>query len=336
MFTAYLTFPDWIQPEIIPGIKIGSWYGLMYIFGFGTTYLLFKRLAERKKNPLTKDESSNLMTWLIVGLIIGARLFSVLIYADDRGHYWTHPWLIFWPFSGGHFTGLRGMSYHGGVVGAIVANTIYCRVKNYNFWEIADIVVAGIPLGYTFGRMGNFINQELYGRVTTSPIGMIFSPPGMEKFSTRNSWAVDIAEQLGISKFGGINLPRHPSQLYEAFFEGIVLWLILWFIVRRIKKHNGQILGSYLLGYGTIRFIIEYFRQPDANLGYIFNFTSNKHLILAMEHPLGAISLGQIFCAIMIIGGIALIIASKWLDNFAEKKVKARAVVQETKKMEKK
>ena len=325
MFIAYLTFPKWITPEIIPGIQVGSWYGLMYIFSFATAYFLFKRLAMRKENPLSKDDISNYTTWVILGLIIGARLFSVLIYADDRLHYWSHPWLIFWPFSGGQFTGLRGMSYHGGVVGGIVAAVIYSRVKKHNFWEIGDLLIAGLPLGYTFGRLGNFINQELYGRVTTSPIGMIFSPQGMEKFIKREDpWSVEIAQQLDISILGWINLPRHPSQLYEALFEGVVLWLILWFVVRRFKKYNGQILGSYLLGYGFFRFFIEYFRQPDANLGYIINFSGRSDLILAMDHPLGAISLGQILCAIMIISGIVLIFTSKWLDEGTQKRVAAR------------
>ena len=329
---SYLTFPSWIHPEIIPGIKVGTWYGLMYIFAFATTYLLLlfqikkiKQSANVKELPINieqKDNVNSLFTWAIIGLLLGARLFSVLIYAENRLYYWTHPWLIFWPFEGSQFVGLRGMSYHGGAIGAAVAVLIYTIKTKQNFLLWADLICAALPLGYTFGRLGNFINQELYGRVTSAPIGMLFNPPGMEKFlANKYPQAVEMANSLGIPPYGFINLPRHPSQLYEAFFEGIVLWALLWFVVRKLKRHNGQIFGAYLLGYGFFRFIIEYFRQPDSNLGYILNFTKKdfSQWDMASYHPIGAISMGQILCFIMILIGLTLILIAPLLSSKKDK-----------------
>lgn len=331
MFLSYLTFPSWIKPEIIPGVNVGTWYGLMYLFAFLTSWTLamsqIKKVQkdpafEHKREIFNKENLSNLFTWSIIGLLLGARLFSVLVYADNRLHYWTHPWLIFWPFEGGRFVGLRGMSYHGGIIGCSLVALIFCKVKKFKFLEWADFVSPTIPLGYTFGRLGNFINQELYGRVTTSAVGMLFDPPGMEKFSSaRFPKAAEIATELGLSPYGLINLPRHPSQLYEAFFEGIVLWAILWFVVRRFKKQDGQVFGSYVFGYGFFRFFIEYFREPDANLGYLINFTGKEfsRWDLAWRHPLGAISMGQILCFIMMLVGLMLILVPSLFNRRKER-----------------
>ena len=130
------------------------------------------------------------------------------------------------------------------------------------------MLVSGIPLGYTFGRLGNFINGELYGRITTAPWGMIF--PNAESFPANQQWVKDYAASVGlpVPATGLVNLPRHPSQLYEAFFEGLVLWLILWFIVRKRRPYKGFSIACYMLGYGVIRFFIEYVRQPDKGIGF--------------------------------------------------------------------
>lgn len=330
MFTAYINFPAWIKPEIIPNTPL-RWYGLMYVFAFATAWGLFnyqiKKMNEKRAlleipNPVSKDIASNFIMWAIIGLMLGARIFSVLVYSKNPGpsYYLMKPWLIFWPFQGNKFTGLAGMSYHGGVIGTIIATVAYCRVYRLNFWKWADMLAAAIPLGYTFGRLGNFANQELYGRVTDSPIGMIFTRDShVETFRAGRTWVTDLARELSITPVDGTyNFPRHPSQLYEAFFEGIILWLVLWFVVRLFKKHNGQVIGSYLMGYGIIRFFIEYFRQPDEHLGYIFGDSSN-FLILAKEHPWNAISMGQILCFFMIIGGLALLLMAKKLDGWNEK-----------------
>ena len=245
--------------------------------------------------------------WAVVGLLIGARVASCLFY-DDASFYLTHPWMIFWPFRDGKFIGLPGMSYHGGVIGAIVAGLIYARVKKISFLRMADLITAAIPFAYTWGRLGNFFNGELYGRVTTSKMGMIF--PYAERFSTTHQWVRNVADSVGIQYVPGdyVNLPRWPSQLFEAFFEGLVLGAIIWFVVRRIKKNknlaDGTILGSYIMGYGIIRFIIEYFRQPDSDIGYVIGQSNNIYLFESFSN----ISKGQIFCLLMVVGGLALLV----------------------------
>ena len=158
------------------------------------------------------------------------------------------------------------MSYHGGLIGATIAGWLYIRKAQLDWWSTVDLFVTVIPLGYTFGRLGNFINGELYGRETTSAIGMYFP----------------------LAPAGEL---RHPSQLYEAFFEGVFLFAILW-SVRKIKMPKGAMLALYLIGYGTARFFIEYFRQPDSHLGFV----------------LLSFSMGQILCSLMIAGGVFLFV----------------------------
>jgi phosphatidylglycerol:prolipoprotein diacylglycerol transferase len=162
------------------------------------------------------------------------------------------------------FSGIAGMSYHGGLLGALLCGGLYLRRGPIGFLDGVDLLAPGVPLGYTFGRLGNFINGELYGRITTASIGMSFpAAPGPEL--------------------------RHPSQLYEAFFEGVVLFLLLWSLRKR-PLPRGAMLAFYLIGYGTVRFFIEFFRQPDSHLGYVwYRFT-----------------MGQILCLLMVLAGLSL------------------------------
>lgn len=311
-----LTYPSWITPEIIPGFPLLRWYGLMYVFAFATAFLLFK--YQVKKGELQKAEGSTIsisdddiisfFTWSIFGLLIGARIFATLVY-DTSGIYWYKPWLIFWPFSEeGAWTGLQGMSYHGGFVGGFFGMLFWCIKYKRNLLAWLDTIAASIPLGYTFGRLGNFLNGELYGRVTTSPIGMIF--PEAPRFQLSKDWVRATVEKIGLSIPDGaimVNLPRHPSQLYEALFEGIILWLIIWFVFRKKKPFNGFLTGIYTIGYGFFRFVIEYFREPDADIGY--RITANGlPSPTYLNESLFNISTGQIFCALMIIGGIVFLL----------------------------
>ncbi|MBW2435650.1 MAG: prolipoprotein diacylglyceryl transferase [Desulfobacterales bacterium] len=259
--------PQNISPVIfeIGGFKV-QYYGASYIAAFALTYfLVLYRIKHERRFTFTKDQINDITTYAILGLIIGARLGYVLFY--NLAYYLHHPLEIFLPFSfsnGFTFTGISGMSYHGGLIGALLAVTWYVRKAKLNLWDVADLYFTVVPLGYTFGRLGNFMNGELYGRITTAPIGMYF-PQAAEKAL------------------------RHPSQLYEAFFEGIFLFVILWRI-RKIQKPRGAMLAFYVIGYGTVRFFIEFFRQPDAHIGFIFL----------------SFSMGQILCALMIAGGIGL------------------------------
>ncbi|MBW2564244.1 MAG: prolipoprotein diacylglyceryl transferase, partial [Deltaproteobacteria bacterium] len=223
------------------------------------------RIKREKGFEITSDQVKDLTTLMMVGLIIGARLGYVLFY--NLSYYLKHPLEIILPFefsNGITFTGISGMSYHGGLIGIALCAFIFTRKTKLSFRQITDLYTPVVPLGYTFGRIGNFINGELFGRVTSSSIGMYFP----------------LAPGAGL---------RHPSQLYEAFFEGIFIFVVLWSI-RKVKKPPGAMFAFYLIGYGTVRFFIEYFRQPDSHLGYI----------------LLSFSMGQLLCAAMIACGALL------------------------------
>jgi phosphatidylglycerol:prolipoprotein diacylglycerol transferase len=244
-------------------IEIGPlslrYYGLMYVVAFMIVYFLaVYRINHEPHIPISKKQAGDLMTAMILGLIIGARIGYVVFY--NFSYYLNHPLEIMLPFdfsNGIKFIGIAGMSYHGGLIGVVLSAMWYCRKANVRFPEAADLVIPGIPLGYTFGRLGNFINNELYGRTTHSAIGMYFpSAPGKDL--------------------------RHPTQLYEAFFEGVFLFLILWFL-RRARLPKGAMIPVYLFGYGFVRFFIEFFREPDAQLGFVFLwFTMGQVLCFAM------------------------------------------------------
>jgi len=258
--------PYHINPNIV---EIGSfqirYYSLMYIVAFLLTYILVSYRVKSENYNYKTEIIQDFFIWAIVGLIFGARLGFVFFY--NFGYYMRNPLEILLPFEFAHgmrYVGISGMSYHGGALGVLVASLIFFRKHNIPFWSFADLVCPAVPLGYTFGRIGNFINGELYGRVTGMPWGMYFP--------------LDLTHQL-----------RHPSQLYEAFFEGIFLFLILWSI-RKKKPFDGFLLSTYLTGYGFVRFVIEYFREPDPNHGLIW----------------GVLSMGQILCLLMMLTGACL------------------------------
>ena len=258
--------PERMDPVIF---SIGSfsiqYYGLMYLVAFLIVgFLAWSRVKKEGRFPINSEQLQSLMTAMILGVLIGGRLGYVLFY--NPMHYLTHPLEIINPFrtSGGfQFTGISGMSYHGGVIGVIVGAIVYCRQQKLDFFLMGDLIGPCIPLGYMFGRLGNFINGELWGRPTEAAIGMHFPLAG---------------EGL-----------RHPSQLYEAFFEGIFLFVILWLLRKRVKT-KGAMLTFYLTGYGLVRFFVEYTREPDAHLGFV----------------LGSLSMGQVLCLLMIFGGIGM------------------------------
>jgi len=326
-------FPSWLKPEVIPGFPV-RWYGLMYVFAFATTFIVYRKQIKERRFPMTDDELTNMFTWGILSLIIGARLFSTLIY--ETSHiYLRQPWLIFWPFRNGQFTGLQGMSYHGGAFGALLAFVIYTKVRKISFREVGDMFAASVPLGYTFGRLGNFINAELYGRATASPLGMVF--PNAKPLPASENWVVEIAKKTNTAVTGAfVNLPRHPSQLYEMLFEGVILWAIIWFFRSR-KPFKGFLVGLYFLGYGFFRFIIEYFREPDADIGYRLEFIKTT-LPTAYVHPIFSFSTGQVLCFWMILfGAVWLIIASRLPNSeavyvYKEEAEKAQADEEEAKK----
>ena len=309
----YVEFPTWLRPEIIPGLPI-RWYGLMYLVAFAITYRLFVQLAvKRGELQIDKDAALSLFFWGIVGVLLGGRLFSVLIY-DPTGFYARNPLQIVFPFQrvdgALRFIGLQGMAYHGGLVGAVVAVVVYCRVKHLPVLHVADLLAASAPLGYTFGRLGNFINGELYGRVTSSPIGMIF--PAAPGYPTSEPWVRQVAEEAGVPIAEGaalVNLPRFPSQLFEAFFEGVFLWGVVVVRVPRAAPVPGVSHGDVRNRVRVARFAVEYLREPDEGMGFPLSFVPVANP--AQFSPLN-FTTGQLLSAAMIICGLAtlMILAS--------------------------
>lgn len=270
-------FPSGIDPYII---KIGpvpiGWYGMMYVAAFTAFYFAcryrIKHEAAGGYKEFTVEMLQDYLLWGAFGLIIGARLGYAVFY--NFSYYLAHPLEVIMPFdpSTGRYTGISGMSYHGGLVGTAVASLIFFRKKGLSFLRFADVFSAAIPLGYIFGRLGNFINSELYGRATDRPWGMYFP--------------TDPTHTL-----------RHPSQLYEAALEGVLLFAILW-AIRNRPFARGLMFPLYIAGYGTVRFIAEFFRQPDDHIGFV----------------LGPFSMGQLLCFAMVVGGALLgVIQKKWI-----------------------
>ncbi len=275
MLNQFLKFWNHIPEHINPALfQIGQfqlrYYGLMYLIAFSVVYLLVLYRIKNEKFEYSKNIIQNYFIWVILGVMIGGRLGYVLFY--NLKYYISHPLEIILPFNftnGFHYTGIGGMSYHGGLIAVLLATILFCYKNKINFWHLTDLFVPAIPLGYTFGRLGNFTNGELYGRVTTMPWGMYFP--------------LDPTYQL-----------RHPSQLYEAFFEGVFLFVILW-LLRKRSPFNGFLISLYLIGYGTVRFFIEFVRQPDTQLGFI----------------LGPFTMGQLLSFSMILGGSVVFLMKK-------------------------
>ena len=265
------TIPYRIDPTIF---SIGSfqlkYYGLMYIFAFSTVYLILRHRIKKEKLEYTNEHIENYLFMVIIFVLIGGRLGYVFFY--NLSYFLHHPLEIILPFrfeGGFKFTGIAGMSYHGATISAFIGTYVFCKKNKMNFFKFSDFIIPAVPLGYTFGRLGNFINGELYGRVTEKWWGMFFPMAGDDTL-------------------------RHPSQLYEALFEGLVLFTILW-LIRKQKIVQGKLLALYLIFYGIIRFFIEFVREPDEQLGFVVSM----------------FSMGQVLCFIMILSGITMIIARK-------------------------
>jgi phosphatidylglycerol:prolipoprotein diacylglycerol transferase len=266
--SAWQHLPSQISPTLF---SIGSfqlrYYSLMYLVAFAVVYLLFAYRIKRREIKFTTDMMQDYMVWAMIGLIVGGRLGYALFY--NFSHYMSHPLEIIMPFdfsNGFRFVGLSGMSYHGGLIGVLLVTIYFCRKRRINWWQFGDWLCAAAPLGYLFGRFGNFLNGELWGRVTTAPWGMYFP--------------MDATGSL-----------RHPSQLYEALFEGLFLFVVLWGMRKR-SPFDGFLIGLYVFGYGLVRFIIEFFREPDAHLGFVLGFNT----------------MGQVLCTLMMLAGIAVML----------------------------
>ncbi len=328
---AYLEYPGWLHPEVIPGLKIPRWYSLMYVLAFVITYLLMRHQYRSQKNldiadeqkllPYPEEYIQSYFLWCILAMLFFIRFTYVIFYEVDRAYYLSRPWLIWWPFRNGEFVGLQGLSYHGGVIGILVGMWLFSWRYRMPFLVWADALTVSLPLGYTLGRLGNFFNGELYGRVTTVPWGMVFPQAEHlgDSMPVRLNWVQDMAAKVGMASEGAmINLPRHPSQFYEAFGEGILLWLILWFIVRPRRPYPGFSSACYLIGYGAIRFLLEYLRQPDSYPGYVIQLGGSSDV--RYFSSFGNISMGQILSFSMIVGGILGMLLVRYLHHYRQQR----------------
>jgi len=240
-----------LHPSIDPVIfSLGSieirWYGLAYVAAFLIGIQLMKRFNNKVQDNINTKIIDDFFIWSIIGVIVGGRLgyvifYQTLIFLND-------PFYIFYIWQG-------GMSFHGGLIGIITSTYFFSKIKKISFFYLSDLITLVAPIGLFFGRIANFINVELIGKVTTFPIAVIYP-------------TID-------------NLPRHPSQLYEAFFEGLILFFILYFFFLKFynKKMIGKLSGLFLLFYGLFRFLVEFIREPDANLGLFFNLFSMGQLL---------------------------------------------------------
>ena len=253
-----LAFPQ-IDPVALAlgPLKI-HWYGLMYLVGIGGAWLLLSRRLKAFDPLWTKEQLSDLIFWSSMGVILGGRLGYVLFY--DLAAYLHEPLLILQVWKG-------GMSFHGGLVGVMLANLWIGKRNGKSFFQLMDFIAPVVPLGLAAGRIGNFINAELWGKATDLPWAMVFP--------------TDPAQ-----------LARHPSQLYQFALEGVALFAILWLYTRK-PRPTMAVSGMFALWYGIFRFVVEFVRVPDAQLGYLAG---------------GWLTMGQVLCLPMVLAGVGLIV----------------------------
>jgi phosphatidylglycerol:prolipoprotein diacylglycerol transferase len=257
-----LSFPNIDPVAVSLGPFDIRWYSLAYIVGLVLGALYIDRINKKFAHIKNVSAFDDLMVWGVLGVLLGGRFGYIFFY--HPGYYFSHPLEIFKVWEG-------GMSFHGGLIGVTVAIYLFCRKHKVQFWKLIDLCAAAAPLGLFFGRVANFINGELYGR------------------STDVAWAV-------IFPTGG-DVPRHPSQLYEAALEGIVSFFILYYLIyhRKTLSKPGMLTGAFLLCYSTSRIIVEFFREPDVHIGFIAN----------------SLTMGQLLSVPMLLLGMVLIIVAK-------------------------
>lgn len=239
------------------------WYGLAYVAGFIVASLVIWRLSQRWQLGLTPDDVLEIILAAVVGVVVGGRLGYVLLYG--AGAYWAQPEKIVALWDG-------GMSFHGGLAGILVAGYVISRWKRIPFLTVCDLGAVGAPAGLFFGRLANFVNAELWGRTTDIAWGMVFPGAG--------------------------TLPRHPSQLYEAALEGVVLLVVMVLLARKLPpRPRGELLGWLLVLYSVFRIAVEFFREPDVQIGFIA----------------GGATMGQLLSIPMLAGGVWLLLRARRL-----------------------
>lgn len=260
-----LRFPEgWV----LDGIR---WYGLSYLAGFAIAMLLFNLYSKKGRSPLSPDDNSSLITYLLFGVIVGGRLGYMLFY--DFGNFVSNPLSLFQIWKG-------GMASHGGFIGVVLAMVFFARAKKVSFWKIADIVTTACTPGIFLGRLANFVNGELWGKVSDVPWAMIFP---------RSAAAGTAVENIAA---------RHPSQLYEAFAEGLLIFAFLQWRFWRGNLPKGRIAGEFLSLYAVVRIVCEIFREPDAGV-----------------EPILGLSRGTFYSVLTLVAGLAIIAYSKFSES---------------------
>ncbi len=250
-----LTFPN-IDPIIFSiGPLAVRWYGMMYLLGFVGGYFMMCHVSKLRKFTIDSEMISDLLFYAVLGVVVGGRLGYTLFY--NFSYYVRHPFEILYVWEG-------GMSFHGGLLGVALVLVFFARRNKLSLLNIGDLAVVAVPIGLGFGRIGNYINGELWGRVTTQPWGIVFPGAG--------------------------SLPRHPSQLYEAVLEGVVLLLIIY-VLHRLRVKRGVPAFVFVFFYGLFRFIVEFFRQPDAHLGFLWGGATMGQLLSLPMLIVGAFGL---------------------------------------------
>lgn len=236
--------------------SIGSfaihWYGIMYMLALLSALYIAKWMVKHDNLPFSNAILDNYFIWIEIGIILGARMGYIFFYDNHVGYYLTHPWQMFNPFLDGTFVGIRGMSYHGAIVGFLLATWLFGLRYKMQMWGLLDLVALCVPVGYIFGRIGNFLNQELIGRPTDV------------------AWGIYVDGVL-----------RHPSQLYEAVLEGLVVFILLY-IYRNYQKVSGELIAFYGLFYSLARFGAEFFREPDFHIGFVYGEWMSKGQALSL------------------------------------------------------
>ena len=257
MISRMLLHPNFDPVAIAVGPVEVHWYGLMYLFAFALGWWLGRIRTRDAWRGWSRDNVGDVLFYVALGVVVGGRLGYMLFYDFER--LLAHPLSVFMIWRG-------GMSFHGGLLGVMVAMWWFARSHGRGFFEVADFIAPLVPLGLAAGRLGNFINGRLWGTPSDLPWAMVFHDP----------------------RAGGV--PRHPSQLYEALLEGVVLFAVLWWFTRRPRPVMAAS-GVFLIGYGLARTLVELVRVPDAHLGYL---------------AFGWVTMGQVLTLPMIAAGIAL------------------------------
>ena len=244
MTEQFLQFPV-IDPIIFSIGPIAlRWYGMMYLVGFIGAMFIANKAADKSQGGWPREQVSDLLFYGFLGVVLGGRIGYVLFYQWE--YFLSDPLYLFQIWEG-------GMSFHGGLLGVTTAVYLFARKTQKSFLSVGDFVVPLVPIGLGMGRLGNFINAELWGRQTDVPWAMVFPTDSLQ-------------------------LPRHPSQLYEFFLEGVVLFIIMYFVTRK-PRSLGLASGVFLIGYGVFRSIVEFYREPDAHLGLYFSFISKGQIL---------------------------------------------------------